>query len=429
MRHRAELPNIGPNLSKPPAARQPTNSLPVTERRADHLFVNNVRFLSMAAVVALHCVGVLPPLCGIDGSSRSIHAMLQPFKFGTIGFFLISGFLMGEGLSRSSSSAYLTRRLKTVFAPWLVWVAIYVGLLRAHRVMVGRLSVNSLHDYRMLCELLQIALFDTAYWFVPNLMLAIGVLLLCRRFLYDLRLGCALFGVSLFYGANVYTQWLPIQSHTEALLGFVFYLWLGAWAAKNFDAFQAWSARIPAVVLIAMAALTGLAAFCEGELLSGSGALNTLRITTQVYSVVVVLAIFRARKALWPRALNVRTSTFGIYLAHSVVLALFVNLARPMQIHGAAGKAWGTNQAYAVLILAGAFITIYAGSLAITHFLLGRPHLCWMVGGSRLRGSVKRNIAEEVETPGRSFAFWPPSLMSSPASHAALPTDSGGHGD
>ena len=357
----------------------------------------------MAAVVALHCVGVLPPLCGINGSSRLIHAMLQPFKFGTIGFFLISGFLMGEGLSRSSSRAYLTRRLKKVFAPWLVWVALYVGLFLTHRVLIGRLSVDSLHDYRMLGELLQIALFDTAYWFVPNLMLAIGVLLLCRRFLYDPRLGCALLGVSLFYGINAYTQWLPIQSHTEALLGFVFYLWLGAWAAKNFDVFQAWSARIPALVLIAMVALTGLAAFGEGELLSERAALNTLRITTQVYSVVVALAIFKARRALWPRALNVRTSTFGIYLAHSVVLALLVNRAKPIMFHCVMGKACGANQAYAVFLVAGAFIANYLASLAITHLLLGHPHLCWMVGGSKLRAARKRTYTHEVRTPGESL--------------------------
>ena len=383
----------------------------------------------MAAVVALHCVGVLPPLCGINGSSRSIHAMLQPFKFGTIGFFLISGFLMGEGLSRSSSTAYLARRLKKVFAPWLVWVALYVGLLLTHRILAGRLSIDSLRHYRMLGELLQIALFDTAYWFVPNLMLAIGVLLLCRRFLYDPRLGCTLLGVSLFYGINAYTQWLPIQSHTEALLGFVVYLWLGAWAAKNFDAFHAWSARIPALVLIAMAALTGLAAFAEGELLSERAALNTLRITTQVYSVVVVLAIFKARRALWPRALNVRTSTFGIYLAHSVVLALLANLAKPFMFHGVTDKAWGANQAYAVFLLAGAFIATYMASLAITYWLIGRPHLCWMVGGSKLGGSPKRTRAEEVRTPGQSFSFWRFPLPTHPASHLGLPTDSAGHGD
>jgi hypothetical protein len=281
----------------------------------------------------------------------------------------------------------------------------------------------------MLGELLQIALFDTAYWFVPNLMLAIGVLLLCRRFLYDPRLGCTLLGVSLFYGINAYTQWLPIQSHTEALLGFVFYLWLGAWAAKNFDAFHAWSARIPALVLIAMAALTGLAAFAEGELLSERAALNTLRITTQVYSVVVVLAIFKARRALWPRALNVRASTFGIYLTHSVVLALLINLSKPIPLQRVMGNAGIPAEAYAIVLLPGSFIATYLGSLAITQLLLRYPYLCWMVGGSKLGGAPKRTRAEEVRTPGQSFSFWRFPLPTHPASHLGLPTDSAGHGD
>ena len=381
----------------------------------------------MAAVVALHCVGVLPPLCGISDSSRLIYGLLQPFKFGTIGFFLISGFLMGEGLSRSSSVTYMARRLKRVFAPWLVWFALYVALTLAHHAQAGRLGVDSWHDFRMICDLLRTTLFGTAYWFVPNLMIAIGVLLLCRRFLYNRLLGCALLGLSLFYGINAYTQWVRMQTHTEALLGFVFYLWLGAWAARNFAAFQAWIARIPALALIAMTVLTGVVAFYEAAVLSDRGAMNSLRITNQVYSIVVVLAIFKARGALWPRALNVRTSTFGIYLTHSVVLAVLLNLAKPILFRRIMFNAGYTPQAYAVFLVPGAFIVTYIGSLAITQWLLGHPHLCWMVGGSSWRRSPERASAEQVQTPGRSF--WPLSLMIHPASDHGLPPDSGGHGD
>jgi hypothetical protein len=355
--------------------------------------------------------------------------MLQPFKFGTIGFFLISGFLMGEGLSRSSSTAYLARRLKKVFAPWLVWVALYVGLLLTHRILAGRLSIDSLRHYRMLGELLQIALFDTAYWFVPNLMLAIGVLLLCRRFLYDPRLGCALLGLSLFYGVNAYSQWIPIQNHSEAFLGFAFYLWLGAWTAKHFAAFMAWIARIPLLALLVLAVLTGLAAFGEAEVLSERGAMNTLRISNQIYSVLAVLAIFKARGGLWPRALNVRASTFGIYLTHSVVLALLINLSKPIPLQRVMGNAGIPAEAYAIVLLPGSFIATYLGSLAITQLLLRYPYLCWMVGGSKLQGVRLKTSVEEAHTPWRPFSFWRFPLPTHPASHLGLPTDSAGHGD
>ena len=383
----------------------------------------------MAAVVALHCVGVLPPLCGINGSSRLIYALGQPFKFGTIGFFLISGFLMGEGLSRSSSSAYLTRRLKRVFAPWLVWFALYAALSLAHHVVTGRLSMDSLDGFRMIPGLVRIDLFSTAYWFVPNLMIAVSVLLLCRRFLYDPRLGCALLGLSLFYGVNAYSQWIPIQNHSEAFLGFAFYLWLGAWTAKHFAAFMAWIARIPLLALLVLAVLTGLAAFGEAEVLTDRGAMNTLRISNQIYSVLAVLAIFKARGGLWPRALNVRASTFGIYLTHSVVLALLINLSKPIPLQRVMGNAGIPAEAYAIVLLPGSFIATYLGSLAITQLLLRYPYLCWMVGGSKLGGSPKRTRAEEVRTPGQSFSFWRFPLPTHPASHLGLPTDSAGHGD
>jgi hypothetical protein len=162
--------------------------------------------------------------------------------------------------------------------------------------------MDSLDGFRMIPGLVRIDLFSTAYWFVPNLMIAVSVLLLCRRFLYDPRLGCALLGLSLFYGVNAYSQWIPIQNHSEAFLGFAFYLWLGAWTAKHFAAFMAWIARIPLLALLVLAVLTGLAAFGEAEVLTDRGAMNTLRISNQIYSVLAVLAIFKARGGLWPRA-------------------------------------------------------------------------------------------------------------------------------
>jgi hypothetical protein len=233
--------------------------------------------------------------------------------------------------------------------------------------------------------------------------------------------------VSLFYGINAYTQWLPVQSHTEALFGFVFYLWLGAWVAKHFVTFESWTARIPALALIAMAALTGLAAFGEGELLSQSAALNTLRISNQIYSVVMVLAIFKARKALWPRALKVRKSTFGVYLAHSVVLAVLVYLGARFMVYDMMRKTWGATRANEAFLVAAAFIATYLASLAITFWLLGNPHLCWMVGGSDSGGSKIRAGKKEALTPGQLIQLQRPSRAL--PSHHDLPRHLGVHGD
>jgi peptidoglycan/LPS O-acetylase OafA/YrhL len=63
-----------------------------------HIFVDNVRFLSMIGIVAIHSATVV----FVTGNVHPmlIAALLAPQKFGTIGFFLISGFLLGERLDR-----------------------------------------------------------------------------------------------------------------------------------------------------------------------------------------------------------------------------------------------------------------------------------------------------------------------------------------
>jgi peptidoglycan/LPS O-acetylase OafA/YrhL len=63
-----------------------------------HIFVDNVRFLSMIGIVAIHSATVV----FVTGNVHPmlIAALLAPQKFGTTGFFLISGFLLGERLDR-----------------------------------------------------------------------------------------------------------------------------------------------------------------------------------------------------------------------------------------------------------------------------------------------------------------------------------------
>lgn len=353
---------------------------------ANYLFVNNVRFLSMAAVVSMHCIEGFGPMGGISSTGYMMHGMLQPFKFGTIGFFLISGFLMGEGVTRRRPSEYMKRRLQKVFKPWMIWFSLCCAMWVASDAVHGRLNAYILSGVaQSIRDRLYNCLFGTAYWFVPNLLIALCVLLLCRRFLYDVRLGGALFAVSLLYGLNIYTHWVALSSHTEALFGFVFYLWLGAWAAKNMDAVMGWIERISMPAVIASAAMTGLVALQESELLARVGvadSMDTLRISNQLYSLVVVLLIVKIHKAISPRALNVRTSTFGIYLTHMIVLLPLISIASRTIKNSIVSSAWGATAGTAVCLSLVGFMATYGCSLALTKWLLGHPRLCWTVGAS-----------------------------------------------
>jgi len=369
-----------------------------------YVFVDNVRFLSMAAVVALHCIGGACSYAGFGPSDLLPLALLQPFKFGTIGFFLISGFLMGEGLTRRSPRQYMARRLRTVFRPWLLWFSTFCALsLTAnslhHRIHFDSWSVGAL----LVLSKIHDCLFFFAYWFVPNLLIAIAILLVCRRFLFDLRIGCVFLTASLFYGINIYTHWIPIQSHTEAVFGFVFYLWLGALAARHKAEFETWIVRIPIATIVALAGLTGLIALLESVVLAKAGvadAMDTLRISNQVFSILVVLAIFKVRKNLWPRAMDVRSTTFGIYLAHTIVLVVMLHLPEWVvslffTLNGLASKL------IAEILVASVFFTVtYGCSWALTAWLVRHESLCWTVGfgapGRIVQDTTRRGAEDTV---------------------------------
>jgi membrane-bound acyltransferase YfiQ involved in biofilm formation len=177
-------------------------------------------------------------------------------------------------------------------------------------------------------------------------------------------------------------KWITATSHTQALLGFVFYLWLGVWASRHSEAFLNWVERMPANVVFFLAVFTMMAATGESWFLAMRGsdaALNTLRISNQLYSVAAVLAILKFRKALWPRFIDVRASTYGIYLTHAIVLSLLMNAVRykGLKMH-AAGLTSGNVAAagcFALLI----FVLTYGSALVLTNWIAAQPNLSWMV--------------------------------------------------
>lgn len=351
---------------------------PTGNRSTDHQFVSNVRFLAMAAVVCQHCIQSFAPLVGIESNSPFSALLVQPCKFGTIGFFLISGFLMGEGLTRRTRAEYLKRRLHTVFVPWFAWFFLF---WIPKRTFLDPQTWKPLNLLRRTGEIL----FSSTYWFVPNLLLAICILLIFRSFLRDFRFGLIWLALSIFYGLNVYRQWLPVASHSQALLGFVFYLWLGAWTAQHYADVGRWieSISTAGVIMVCMVAFGG--SLGESALLAHirpSDDLDTLRLTNQVYSIAMVLLIVKLRRAIWPRWIDVRGTTFGIYLAHPPLIA-----ALQLSLAGATPVIAYQNPSTGLACLIASFAVIYGMSLLVTVFILKRQHLGWMVGGRALRSS------------------------------------------
>ena len=347
-----------------------------------HLFVHTVRFWSMAAIIAMHSQ---PPFRATHGITQAhLQLMLQPFKFGTIGFFLISGFLMGDRLQTSKPLDYLRRRLAAIFTPWLFWfmlaaVYLYVADIAHHRVLL----INSQAALLGFLHEMEYCVRGTSYWFVPNLLVGMSILLLFRKHLSSLRFGGLLLAINLFYVINIYMRWFP-SAHSDATFGFVFYLWLGAWSARHIDRLQRAVADIPLALHLGL--VTGIAACGEIHLLQRLYVLdptNTLRLSNQLFSVAVVLLLMRLRSATWPRLIDVPSQTFGLYLIHPLVLIAIDRTLQRTLPPPASSIAYLSEWAMC-------FGVAYTASLFVTKALLSVPRLRSLVGGKAPQGAKKR---------------------------------------
>lgn len=357
--------------SAPKAARPSSN---------DHMFVHNVRFWSMFSVIAMHCI----EFARLPGGMHSaiIQGLLVPLKFGTIGFFLISGFLLGERIDRCQPRAYLAQRIRKVFLPWLLWFSLLVAMFLLTNISWMRAkAATGTTPLMLLAHWVRIGLFSTSFWFIPNLLCALAILLAFKRHIPSLRFGALLACINILYAANIYGLWLP-SSHTEALVGFVFFLWLGAFAARHYARLTHLLDRLSLPVLLVLLVAAGLLSFSESRLLTllhDENPINTLRASNQLFSVIAVLFFVKIRRATFPAFVNVRTNTFGLYLTHGLFI-IPMHVWMSDQLAGLASTSvWNTIAGQLFLCLV-SFVALYGGCLMLSQWLSTQPRLRWTIG-------------------------------------------------
>lgn len=368
-------------------------SWPASQKRVvGHLCVDNVRYWSMFAVIAVHSL-IAWGIHSDSGVSWEIQvALLQAAKFGTIGFYLISGFLLGPRVEQYAPYQYFLRRLKTVALPWAIWAGIFTLLPFAKALLLG--SATESIGEPMLRYGCHVLLFSP-YWFVPNFFIALTLLLVLRRHLDDVRAGIALFTVSLFYGVNVYGKWIP-ANHTYAAFGFVFYLWLGSWIARHPQTLLPFVDRIRWSSLLL--GIVGTAALSLGEAhllnrLHADNVVNTLRLSNQLFSVVAVLGLTKLRRPTWPRFIDVRAHTFGLYLVHPVCIFLLTRGADMIFRFGSRSAKGTLLETYtpvwlhpmtSLVLWASMFLLCYSFSLMVMKAISG-SELSWLFGRTSKR--------------------------------------------
>lgn len=296
------------------------NEAPAKKKNYD--FIDAIRCIAMISIVAEHSVaagGYEFP----DGSPKywTYILLVQLAKFGTISFFLLAGFLIGEKFADYSPAEYLKRRVSTTFGPWLFWTLVYVVAIIINLRVKERIYHDGQFNLDNILYNIKLIYFYTNYWFIINFLISITILLIFRKYLYSWVLGAVLGLFTVFYAVNIHYEWIE-PKHTTAVLGFVFFLWLGAQMRKHIDAMDKVISRISYPLLLLITLVTyGLAIF-EIDMLNGRSAdmVNTLRFSNILFSLAFFMLLFKVKTFGLVNKLRPRQTTYGIYLIHYLVI-------------------------------------------------------------------------------------------------------------
>jgi len=344
-------------------------------------FIDTIRCISMMGIVFEHC-SVFWGFSYANKVDTFVEVSIMQFlKFATIAFFLISGFLINHKFQEYTPIEYLGNRFKNTIKPWLIWVLIFVFLDIVDRFVAyskGSDDRIAIQTFSYIGQEFINTIFFTSYWFILNFLICIAILLLFKKFLYKIWFGVILGLVSIVYSFNLYHHWFMTQ-HSTALLGFVFYLWLGVYLNRNFDKLQKWIANTPHYVFIIITVTLLVASNIEAMYLIELGnddPYNTLKITNILYSLGAFLLLLKIGNIPFlQKKFDPRNTTFGIYLVHSVVISRLLPLIfTPLKLDYKQYSVW-TNGGITLL----KFLLVYFISFWLTKLLL-KTEAKWIVG-------------------------------------------------
>lgn len=140
---------------------------------------------------------------------------------------------------------------------------------------------------------------------------------------------------TLFYSINAYTSWIN-PSHTTAILGYIFFLWLGAQLRKYWHTVDLKLKATPYWFLLLLIALSYAASVYEINALTARNSIdnfNTLRISNIFYTLCVFACLLKIRTIKGLQYLTPRKSTYGVYLLHPIILVYLIpEILRPLHI-------------------------------------------------------------------------------------------------
>jgi len=358
------------------------NLINVAPVKKNYVFIDNIRCIAMIGIVADHNFNVGDYIFQVYSTNYWIYFInIQLAKFGTISFFLLAGFLLGDKFTEYTPGQYLNRRFKNTFKPWIIWSLIFLAvIIIKEAVVTAKFNPGHFNFVETLVNGLAIVYLYSNYWFIINFLICIAILLIFRKNLYSLKLGSILLACTLFYCVNCYYEWIfPI--HTTAIFGFVFFLWLGAQLNKKWNIIDEKIKELPYYVFILAFLLTfAFTAFESTRLmaLKSMEPVNTLRFSNILYSLAACALLIKIRDFNWISYFKPRETTYGIYLVHYIlVYALVDEILRHFNIGKPANlSVWGIV-AYQYV----RFIIVYLITFGFVMAVNSTPYR-WLIGNN-----------------------------------------------
>lgn len=353
---------------------------PVQKRNYD--FVDTIRCIAMIFIVMEHSTYFEPGIYQPVGEVRNFlyFFTIQISKFGTICFFLLAGFLIGDKFTDYTPLQYLKRRVGSTIKPWLFWSLMFIFIVNFYFIVdkvLGRQTEPGFDFWKIISDSFKTTYLYTIYWFIPNFLFCITVLLIFKKYLYSWVFGGILAVFTLFYAVNIYFSWI-YPGHTTAIFGFVFFLWLGAQLHKNWEKVNVWISKTSVYmwwVLSAITLLFGIAEINFLRSLHNEDPYNSLRVSNIAFSMCCFFLLLKIRNFKLISYLKPRETTFGVYLVHYIfVVSVLPKIFHDFHINV-------NNLALPVLIGYQflRFLVVYS-LVMISVQLLNKTKLKWLIG-------------------------------------------------
>lgn len=347
-------------------------------------FVDTIRCISMIGIVFEHSEVFGVANYASFYTSFAQAAGIQFFKFATVAFFLIAGFLINHKFVEYTPLQYLKNRFKSTIGPWAFWVNVFVILNVVGIIFVAFFKYN--RDGKLPSPFLNFigqeyynVIFTTSFWFIPNFLICIAILLLFKRYIYSVWFGLILGITSLFYSVNLYHGWIKTQ-HPTALFGFVFFLWLGAYMNRHIDVVFNFIKKTSYTWMIGLTTVLFILASLEIVHLKSifsQDPYNTLRVTNIAYALSFFFLLLKVGSIPMVNQIFLpRKTTYGIYLLHHIIiLKVLLELFRPFHFQ-VTTMTFIDTITYSLLRFAAAYLISF---LLVRVFL--RTKFKWAIGG------------------------------------------------